>query len=117
MGTGTHSSLKQRLQGPGVGRHRDGVEMGAGPERHPPRETTPQKVSSQTLSVLLAHQFPLFAKSSCLHNRQVKDAMLAEAGTSRARAWVSPRKRNLAMIRLELGSFFVCEHKEHLKTN
>lgn len=31
MGTGTHSSLKQRLQGPGVGRHRDGVEMGAGP--------------------------------------------------------------------------------------
>ena len=100
-----------------MGRHRVGVEMGAGPERHPPRETTPQKVNSQTLSVLLAHQFPLLAKSSCLHNRQVKDAMLAEAGTSRARAWVCPRKRNLAMIRLELGSFFVCKHKEHLKTN
>lgn len=105
MRAGTHSSLKQRLQARGVGRHRDGLEMGAGPERHPPGETTPQKVNSQTLSVLLAHQFPLVAKSSCLHNRQVKDAMLAEAGTSRARAWVSPRKRNLATIRLERGSF------------
>ena len=88
-----------------MGRHKDGVEMGAEPgssqgATFPERPHLKKSIADPVCPP--GPPVPLLAKSSCLHSRQAKDAMLAEARTSRARAWVSPRKRNLAVIRLDL---------------